>query len=634
MRILSSLQLLVFLLIATQHSFCQIAPAAPRDTLREFEIIRGPSMRTLRPDSLTTLQTIAGGAIIKQGTTIFKSDSAVINSTTHVVEAFGHVHINQADSVQTYADYLKYLGEEKTAYLRRNVKLTDKKGTLFTEDLDYNLQSGIGNYHNGGKVLDRGNTITSKEGTYYSDTKDVYFRNEVRVTGPKNQIKADSLIYNMQSEVVAFTGNTNIKNDEADINTTQGTYDLKTSDAFFTSRTTVKDSSGRIYIANSIALDDKSGNAQLEGNALIRDSANGVIVIANQIFLDKGNNSFLATRKPVMIIINKNDSTWVAGDTLFSGITTRLKDSLSSVQSKVSDSTDNSLDSLVKKAIPPVVDTVTRFNKMIDSIISIKRSEVKNLPVDSLKTEPGIRDSGLISQIDNMELDSITTDLQLLPPSPPDSSLIKRVFDSSLVTGKPIDTTANLDSTVRYFIAFHHVRVYNDSLQSTCDSLFFSARDSVFRLFQEPVVWSAENQITGDTIFLFTKDRKAERMYVFEKGIIVNKTREGFFNQIAGKTINGYFTDGSIDYMRVKGSQSESVYYAQDDDSAYVGMNRASGDVIDLYFENDDLIKVLFVNDVKGKMYPMHEVPKEERFLKNFIWLEEKRPKDEYQLFE
>ncbi|CAN5164836.1 hypothetical protein BH20BAC1_BH20BAC1_21850 [soil metagenome] len=591
-------------------------------------------MRTLRPDSVTTLQTIAGGAVIKQGTTIFKSDSAVINSTTHVVEAFGHVHINQADSVQTYADYLKYLGVEKTAYLRRNVRLTDKKGTLLTEDLDYNLQTGIGNYHNGGKVLDRGNTITSKEGTYYSDTKDVYFRNEVRVTGPKNRIKADSLIYNMQSEVVAFTGNTNIKNDEADINTTKGTYDLKTSDAFFTSRTTVKDSSGRVYVANNIALDDKSGNAQLEGNALIRDSANGVIVIANQIFLDKGNKSFLATRKPGMIIINKNDSTWVAGDTLFSGITTRLKDSLSSVQSKVLDSTDSSLDSLVQKAIPPVVDTVTRFNKMIDSIISIKRSEVKNLPVDSLKTGPGIRDSGFIGQVDKLKTDSIITDPELLPPSPVDSSLIKHISDSSLVIRKPIDTTANQDSSVRYFIAFHHVRVFNDSLQSTCDSLFFSARDSVFRLFQEPVVWSAANQVTGDTIFLFTKDRKADRMYVFEKGIIVNKTREGFFNQIAGKTINGYFTDGSIDYMRVKGSQSESVYYAQDDDSAYVGMNRASGDVIDLYFKNDDLIKVLFVNDVKGKMYPMREVPKEERFLKNFIWLEEKRPKDEYELFE
>ncbi len=196
------------------------------------------------------------------------------------------------------------------------------------------------------------------------------------------------------------------------------------------------------------------------------------------------------------------------------------------------------------------------------------------------------------------------------------------------------DTINKSDSAVRYFLGFHHVRIFNDSLQSICDSLFFSAKDSIFKLFYEPVVWSGRSQITGDTIFLYTKNKKPERLYVFDKGIIVNRTTEGFDNQIAGKTINGYFADGKIDYMRVKGSQAESVYYAQDDDSAYVGMNRATGDVIDLYFKNSDLIKVLFVNDVKGKMYPMKEIPEEEKRLKNFIWLDEKRPKNRLELFE
>ncbi len=116
--------------------------------------------------------------------------------------------------------------------------------------------------------------------------------------------------------------------------------------------------------------------------------------------------------------------------------------------------------------------------------------------------------------------------------------------------------------------------------------------------------------------------------------MIINKTTQGFYNQIAGKTINGYFVNGAIDYMRVRGSQSESIYYAQDEDSAYVGMNRATGDVIDLYFKNDDLKKVLFVNDIKGKMYPMKQIPEDQKFLKNFIWLDNKRPKTKLELFE
>ncbi len=680
MRLLTKLLCFFIFLFIAVNLYAQVAPPAKRDTTREFEIIRGPSMRTLELDSLTTLQTIAGGAVIKQGTTTFYSDSAIINPVTHVIEAFGNVHINQADSVQTYGQYLKYIGTEKTAYLKRDVKLTDKKGTLFTNDLDYNLNTGIGNYHNGGKVIDKGNTITSKEGTYYADTKDVYFRNDVDVIGPKNRIKADSLIYNMYSEVVSFTGNTNIKNKEVDITTTQGTYDLKTSNAFFTSRTAVKDSSGRVYVANNMALEDKSGNAQLEGNAVIKDSANGFIVTANQIFLNKKNNSFLASRKPVMIIIQKNDSTYVAGDTLFSGYTTSInynemtlkKDSVSKDTSSLKpagESISNDTLSLKKRRDSTLSDSVTiGFKKNISQ---------DSLSLYSKKDSAHVTDTSHISVDQQMKVDSTSKAESIIdslkmplrafskkpPPNvqdytqksdsaklvlpgqknvPTDSSSI----DTSVVNiNKPesdslekediikTDTSHKTDS-VRYFIAFHHVKIFNDSLQSVSDSLFFSSKDSIFRLFKDPVIWSGDSQVTGDTIFLYTKNKKADRLFAFDRSMVVNKTKEGFFNQMAGKTLNGYFVNGKIDYMRVKGSQAESVYYARDDDSAYIGMNRASGDVIDLYFKNESLSKVLFVNDVKGKMYPMREIPAEEKILKNFIWLDDRRPKNKLELFE
>lgn len=42
--------------------------------------------------------------------------------------------------------------------------------------------------------------------------------------------------------------------------------------------------------------------------------------------------------------------------------------------------------------------------------------------------------------------------------------------------------------------------------------------------------------------------------------MIINRTKEGMFNQIAGRTLNGYFIDGNIDYVRVKGSPAESVF--------------------------------------------------------------------------
>lgn len=626
------LYLSLLLIIASLVSVAQTQPSDTTAT-REFEIIRGPSMRSIKIDSLTTLQTIAGGAIIKQKGTIFKSDSLVINPVTHIVEAFGNVEINQGDTLFTYGQYLKYLGVEKMAYMKKNVKLTDRKSTLFTQDLDYNLSSGIGNFYNGGKVIEGKNIITSVNGTYYADTKDVYFKKDVRADGPKNKIRADSLLYNMQTKIANFISQTNIKNADVEINTTQGSYDLNTNNSYFTSRTTVKDSSGRIYVANSMAMEDKSGNAQMEGNAVVIDTANNFVILANQIFLNKKNNSFLATRNPVLIIKQKDDSTYIAADTIYSGINLKVETNDINIINDSAAGKSIAQGKLIKSiSINDSADLKNRFSN--DSTLN---------KTDSISIN---RATVILDTTKKFEPLKIKKDSILINAEPPENlgvkdSLLKRdttiYSDTTTKVHKHQDTLKikpENDSTLRYFIAFHHVRIFNDSLQSVCDSLFLSAKDSVFRLYKEPVVWSGHSQVTGDTIFLFTKDKKPSRFYAFNNSMVINKTYEGFFNQVTGKTTNGYFIDGKIDYARVRGSQAESIWYMQNDDSAYVGMNRTSGDVLDLYFKKQELKKVLYINDIKGTLYPMNQIPADQKRLKGFNWLDSRRPKNKLELFE
>jgi hypothetical protein len=116
--------------------------------------------------------------------------------------------------------------------------------------------------------------------------------------------------------------------------------------------------------------------------------------------------------------------------------------------------------------------------------------------------------------------------------------------------------------------------------------------------------------------------------------MIVNKTKEGLYNQIAGRTLNGYFVDGNIDYVRIKGSPAESIFYPQDDDSAYIGMNRSSGDVIDVFFVKKEVSKVIFVNDVNGTLFPFKDIPADKKELRGFKWLDNRRPKNKLELFE
>jgi hypothetical protein len=186
--------------------------------------------------------------------------------------------------------------------------------------------------------------------------------------------------------------------------------------------------------------------------------------------------------------------------------------------------------------------------------------------------------------------------------------------------------------TIRLFHAFRHVRIFSDSLQGVCDSLSYSSLDSVFRFFRDPVLWAKDSQVSGDTIYLFTKNKKAEQVFVFENGFSINRTPESYFNQIKGNRLNGYFKDGNIDYMRAKGN-AESVYYLQDSDSAYIGMNYARADAISMYFVEKDLKKVTWVNGVEGTTYPFRQIPEDKKQLRNFNWQESRRPKTRFELF-
>jgi len=506
------------------------------DSTRTIEIIQAKSLRERSIDSLTDLTTLAGDAIVKQGNTTLYGDSIVLNKRSGIAEVFGNVHINDADSVHTYAQYLRYLGKERIAYLKKNVRLTDGKGTLLTDDLEYNLQTGIANYKNGGRVVNGKTVLTSADAVYYSDTKDVYFKKYVHLTDPKYDIKADSLLYNTQFKTATFIAPTRIVSKEGVINTKSGTYNLETGEAIFYDRSSFSDST-HFITGGKMAFDEKSGIIQIEDNGKLVDSANNVTVLGNQILLDKNKNSFLATRKPVMILYQKNDSTYVAADTLFSGL--------------------RKYDTVAGRTV-------------------------------------------------------ITQD----------------------TINKVTAVNASTKDSIRYFLAFHNVRIFNDSLQAVSDSLYYSTEDSVFRLFRDPVFWNDKTQVNGDTMYLYTENQKAKRLYVFNNGMVINKANGTMYNQIGGRTLNGYFKEGTIDYIRVKGSPAESIFYPQDEDSAYIGMNRSSGDLIDIYFFNKELNRVKFINNVDGTLYPLKQIPPDQRTLPLFKWMEKRRPKNKLELFE
>jgi hypothetical protein len=85
-------------------------------------------------------------------------------------------------------------------------------------------------------------------------------------------------------------------------------------------------------------------------------------------------------------------------------------------------------------------------------------------------------------------------------------------------------------------------------------------------------------------------------------------------------------------YSRTKGN-AESIYYAQDEENKFIGVNKATADIIDTYFENRKPQRVVFRSNLVGTSYPMRQVNHEELRLRGFKWLEDLRPKSKDDLF-
>jgi lipopolysaccharide assembly outer membrane protein LptD (OstA) len=251
-----TIQLAILLLIFPVFSFAQ--RTAIKDTLKSgttIIIIQADRYNFQDKDSSGKFISLAGNAKVQQEKTFFDADSIVLNQKENFLEAFGHVHINDADSVHTYADYLKYYGKDKKAFLKNNVRLTDGKGTLTTNDLDYDVGIKMGTYHNGGKIVNQKTTITSRDGYYYGDTRDVYFYNKVEMNSPDTKIFTDTMLYNINTEITNFISPTTIFNGKRRVFTKEGFYDTKTKKAQFSKRSCIDDSTYTLC-ADDMAFED------------------------------------------------------------------------------------------------------------------------------------------------------------------------------------------------------------------------------------------------------------------------------------------------------------------------------------------------------------------------------------------
>jgi lipopolysaccharide export system protein LptA len=195
------------------------------------------------------------------------------------------------------------------------------------------------------------------------------------------------------------------------------------------------------------------------------------------------------------------------------------------------------------------------------------------------------------------------------------------------ISAVTVTDTAGL--SYRLMRAYYGCRIFSKDMQAKCDSLSYSFQDSVIRLYHDPVLWSEENQLTSDSIAIFTKNRQADRMELYNSAFVTSKVDSVRFNQMKGRTLKGYFRENKLYKINIEGN-GESIYYLVDKEKL-IGVTHNSSSSIEIYVDKGKITDLYEYQNPEGKLDPPLLHPPEK--LLGFSWFDIIRPKKVLDIF-
>ncbi len=262
------------------------------------------------------IESLIGDVLLRHDSTLFYSDSVLLNTATRDFKAYGHIHILMNDTVELFSDSLYYSGETKIAELFGNVKLIDKETVLTTEHLIYDRNTDIAYYNDHGKIVNKDNVLTSKEGYYHEKPKIFYFKKDVELVNPDYTTRSDTMIYNTVNETAYFKGPTIIEGKDGTIYCEDGWYDTRNNLSKLTKNPIISQNE-QILSADSIIFNGANNAGKAFGKVQIKDTAMKVIIrgVFGEMWREKG--MAYVTDSATAITYDETDSLFFSADTLW-----------------------------------------------------------------------------------------------------------------------------------------------------------------------------------------------------------------------------------------------------------------------------------------------------------------------------
>lgn len=508
------------------------------------------------------------------------------------------------------AGYQEYIQTDSVPYnkLVNNVELKQENNLMYCDSAYVNLQSN--NFEAFGNVM-----IVQPDGTqamsdylkYTGNTRKAFMKGNVSLTDGKDNLWTDEITYDMATKVGVYANGGTLQSENTTVTSNSGVYNVKMKDARFTGDVHVYDPE---YI---IVSDDMGYNTETKITTFFAPSVvtsdSSVLKTTCGTYNSKQQVAHFPCRSS--IITKEQD---LVADSLYYNKTSgkararRNVVAIDTTQKLTLYCQTADMDERRKTTLATIKPVMKKMNG--DDSLFIRADTFFMAPVyairDSIRIVKTVGKGKKKREIVEMVADTTTPDV-------------------------PVDS-----ADLRYFIGYHHVKIFSDSMQGRCDSIAYSQKDSIMKMMYDPILWSRKSQITGDTILLYTDSNKLRKMYVPDKAFVVSQSgpdKAQLYDQVQGKTLTGFFENNAMREVLVK-PNAEAIYFAKDDNDAYIGVEEVNSVRMRIMFKEQKIEYIFFEQDVKQKMTPLDKADLPSLRLSRFKWLESKRPKSLKEIFE
>lgn len=453
------------------------------------------------------------------------------------------------------------------------------------------------------RIIQSGTQVSSDYLRYTGNNKLAFLQGNVNLTDGNKNLWTEELYYSVATKIGTYYNGGTLQNESTAVSSNSGYYNARTKDARFTEEVLVTNPSYQV------ASKDLGYNTATEVVTFFAPS-----VITNDSAVLHTNGGTWDAKNEIAHFITRSSlqdrAQYIEADSLYYNRKTGMGTAIGKVVC---------IDTALKATL---YSGAAQYNERNKHLYATRFPVMKKMNgndsifirADTFFSAP------VISLLADTSFAKNTSDKK------------KRIKEPSQeATQTAADTTKN-----RYFIGYHQVVVYSDSLQARCDSISYSQQDSTMRLMFAPIVWSRQAQITGDTILLYMDSSTIKRIFIPNNALLVSltgTTKTPLYDQVQGNTMTGYFENNAVKELVVY-PNAEAIYYSKDDNGRYLGVDETQCDRMKVLFEEKEISQIKQYQNIKHKMTPMQQALTTPLRLSRFQWLADKRPKSLQELWD